>query len=454
MSLLAPLSKKGLDTIANHKYVGGKYTPLDNLLNPFWYFMTERIPLWVAPNLITIIGLQCNLSAFAQLWFVSPHFDDVTQSIQPRVFFLCAVMGFFYQTLDAMDGKQARRTNSSSPMGQLFDHGCDCINLIGMHALGATCLGLGPCHWTILLLVSIYVPFFVAQWQEYHTGVLPTAVFLGPLAWGVTECQFALMFLSVQTGLKTSKTLFGSPLKYDLNEKLFSMPFVGNHLEHLGFQFPPTASGGPYTDGHWYALCFMIMCFSCTCLAVIQTIPKILRSSGLFGCTFSKLIFELFFTMKNFHLTNVFFREKIFFHNIVLSAFSQFIPIIICTMACLHVPSWVLLKYSKVIVCATGLVYAHLTNQMIVFSMAKESYPLVQRVLMPFVAIIYGLHQMKPGDETADLVCTIAAAIAFTYWFSWAFHACLQISEKLNIKVFSIKVEKEKKIGKEKKKTK
>jgi ethanolaminephosphotransferase len=27
-----------------------------------------------------------------------------------------------------VDGKQARRTNSSSPLGQLFDHGCDAIN--------------------------------------------------------------------------------------------------------------------------------------------------------------------------------------------------------------------------------------------------------------------------------------------------------------------------------------
>lgn len=34
---------------------------------------------------------------------------------------------FVYQTLDAIDGKQARRTNSSSPLGELFDHGCDAV---------------------------------------------------------------------------------------------------------------------------------------------------------------------------------------------------------------------------------------------------------------------------------------------------------------------------------------
>jgi phosphatidylglycerophosphate synthase len=30
---------------------------------------------------------------------------------------------WFLQTFDAVDGKQARRTNSSSPLGELFDHG-------------------------------------------------------------------------------------------------------------------------------------------------------------------------------------------------------------------------------------------------------------------------------------------------------------------------------------------
>jgi hypothetical protein len=30
---------------------------------------------------------------------------------------------FAYQSLDAIDGKQARRTGSSGPLGELFDHG-------------------------------------------------------------------------------------------------------------------------------------------------------------------------------------------------------------------------------------------------------------------------------------------------------------------------------------------
>lgn len=43
-------------------------------------------------------------------------------------YLLCAVGLFVYQSLDAIDGKQARRTNSSSPLGELFDHGCDSLS--------------------------------------------------------------------------------------------------------------------------------------------------------------------------------------------------------------------------------------------------------------------------------------------------------------------------------------
>ncbi len=31
--------------------------------------------------------------------------------------------------MDAIDGKQARRTGSSSPLGELFDHGCDALSI-------------------------------------------------------------------------------------------------------------------------------------------------------------------------------------------------------------------------------------------------------------------------------------------------------------------------------------
>ncbi|KAE9454497.1 hypothetical protein C3L33_13601, partial [Rhododendron williamsianum] len=68
------------------------------------------------------------------------------------------------QTFDAVDGKQARRTNSSSPLGELFDHGCDAL-ACAFEALAfgntAMCGGLTFWYWVISA-----VPFYLATWEH------------------------------------------------------------------------------------------------------------------------------------------------------------------------------------------------------------------------------------------------------------------------------------------------
>lgn len=44
------------------------------------------------------------------------------------MYFLTGFCLFAYQSLDAIDGKQARRTKSATPLGELFDHGCDSVS--------------------------------------------------------------------------------------------------------------------------------------------------------------------------------------------------------------------------------------------------------------------------------------------------------------------------------------
>lgn len=111
------ISPSGLHFIANHEYRPSEYTHLDNLLNPAWTYLTELLPLWLAPNMVTTIGgLHCGVS-YGLLWWYSPDFD---RSPPDWVVFLAGYCTFAYYTLDCMDGKQARRTGSSSPLGQLL----------------------------------------------------------------------------------------------------------------------------------------------------------------------------------------------------------------------------------------------------------------------------------------------------------------------------------------------
>jgi hypothetical protein len=80
---------------------------------------------------------------------------------------------------------QARRTGTSSPLGQLFDHGCDALAtpllmLVTSLAFGG---GLGPL--TAALIAGTMAVFYLAQWEEGITGVLRTNVG----GFGVTEAQ-------------------------------------------------------------------------------------------------------------------------------------------------------------------------------------------------------------------------------------------------------------------------
>jgi len=51
-----------------------------------------------------------------------------------------------YTWLDCLDGKQARRTGTSSPLGQLFDHGCDALSVNLLLSMVGCSMGVG-CGW-------------------------------------------------------------------------------------------------------------------------------------------------------------------------------------------------------------------------------------------------------------------------------------------------------------------
>ncbi len=74
-------------------------------LQPFWTRLVSFVPLWVAPNCITVAGLALVCVSFVLAWAHSPQLDQPT----PVWLLLThAALVFWDQTLDARDGKQAR----------------------------------------------------------------------------------------------------------------------------------------------------------------------------------------------------------------------------------------------------------------------------------------------------------------------------------------------------------
>ena len=51
--------------------------------------------------------------------------------------------------------KQARRTGTSSPMGELFDHGCDSVSNVFVVVSSACAVSLGYTPWLLLFQVSL-----------------------------------------------------------------------------------------------------------------------------------------------------------------------------------------------------------------------------------------------------------------------------------------------------------
>ncbi len=160
----------------------------------WWTPVSNLVPSWMAPNLITFIGFVVTLSNIPLMVYYNPYFDKALPS---WVLAYAGFTVFFYLTMDAIDGMQARKTKSSSPLGQLFDHGCDCAITTVFAILMTNALGLhGSSLYVIAFVVGVQVTFFLSQWEEKYTGVCRTSV--GGL-FGVTEAQMMLcsqMFIS------------------------------------------------------------------------------------------------------------------------------------------------------------------------------------------------------------------------------------------------------------------
>jgi ethanolaminephosphotransferase len=166
------ISQQGLKRLLDYKYVPAPITPFSVLMTKiFWDPISKFVPSFMAPNALTIISSISVVFTTALLCV----FSDLSLVTKPALCLLgLAAAGYFwYDTLDILDGKQARRLKVSSPLGQLLDHGLDgsvntlSVSLINIIMISAT----DPAH-ALFILVGIQSIFFYAAWNEHHCGVL------------------------------------------------------------------------------------------------------------------------------------------------------------------------------------------------------------------------------------------------------------------------------------------
>lgn len=166
----------GVAALRKYKYRGEDHSIVAKyVLQPFWSRFVNFFPLWMPPNMITFAGFMFLVTSALLGYIYSPHLD----SAPPRwVHFAHGLLLFLYQTFDAVDGKQARRTNSSSPLGELFDHGCDALACaFEALAFGSTAMCGRNTFW---LWVIAAIPFYGATWEHYFTNTLVLPILNGP----------------------------------------------------------------------------------------------------------------------------------------------------------------------------------------------------------------------------------------------------------------------------------
>jgi hypothetical protein len=94
------LTHAQLRNLDMHKYAATGNTLLDPLFQVYWRWLVEQIPLNIAPNLLTVIGLILNVITSTIIMIYSPNCDSDVNKIEFFFKFLLLMLSFAVLTLD------------------------------------------------------------------------------------------------------------------------------------------------------------------------------------------------------------------------------------------------------------------------------------------------------------------------------------------------------------------
>ncbi|OHS96361.1 Cholinephosphotransferase 1 [Tritrichomonas foetus] len=218
-----------IENMKKHKYNGTDNSILGTLfLRSFWNWLVEFFPKSVAPNTITFIGFLIEFVTFVITFSLS---HCLTEKIPSWACILNGIGLFTYQTLDNLDGRQARRTGTSSPLGQFFDHGCDALTGVFIMIKVAATLNMGSNMITFIWVFTMGIGFVLTSWEEYITH----SFYLGYLN-GPDEGILLLSILHVFVGIfPDAADWFKTPIAYGIYLICLAftiLPILFNVLRH------------------------------------------------------------------------------------------------------------------------------------------------------------------------------------------------------------------------------
>ena len=339
----------------------------------FFLFLYQPFFPPLSPNLVTLIGFIAIIAQYALIAFYCPQLEGEA----PRwVYVFSGFCVFFYQTMDALDGKQARRTGCSSPMGEIFDHGCDALSLSFLFLATCTVAQIGLDElWLPLTLGAGIGSFFLTQWEEYHTDIM----YLGYV--NVTEAQVAIMMIHWTAA--------------------YAGPFV--------FAETYTILGVSLTLGRW-VMCAVIAggCFTGG--------GNLITLIGFFAKDMSTL------PQKLFH------------------SFLQLIPmiqILTCLLMWPRLSPQNFDDYIHFILLGCGTLSSIVIGELVLFRVAQQTYPLLHPLLLPTLVpfVIAYVPALQPFEGLFAMAFGVFGVVSY---FACARSVLLELSEIFGINVFTI----------------
>lgn len=217
--------------------------------------------------------------------------------------------------------------------------------------------------------------FFMAQWQEYYTGVLRTS--FGPV--GVTETQFALMAAALAVGCA------GPSAVHAKMTSTLEVPW----------------SSTPLPLGHVAARAWIGFCSMMGAICGLKTVTHVFKEGGMAA---------------------------------LLGALKNLLPIVsLNVLQFLWSPS-LYASAPREICMLTGLHFFHMTAQIILFSMAKMPFPTLQPGLLLYGSLVALSRSSKPMYP----VLIAANAGTSVLVLLWVHTVIAELKEKLGIHAFSL----------------
>lgn len=302
-----------------------------------------------------------------------------------------------YQTMDNVDGKQARRTGTSSGLGELFDHGIDSLNCTLASLFQVAAMSLGTSYAGVFTALCPCVAMFFSTWETYHTHTLYLGFINGPTEGLLIAC-----------GIMICSGIWGP--------QIWSEPVA----DFIGGVMPGLASmiGQTSVRDIWVPLVGLSLLGTHVPFCVLNVIEA-RRKQGLPVA-------------------------PVFLETAPMSVFSLTI------VAWLGSPYCTLLEGNHLILfcCTMSFVFGRLTTKMILAHLTRQPFPYWTAMLWPLVggAVLANLPRIGFPALSANLELWYLWAYFFfaaILYFRWAFVVTNAICNFLGINALTIPKEKQ-----------